>query len=64
MTYANEWATVASDSAPGNKGGFTPQSRPAINTNFEREWTVRETGVIRYGVLKKKNIIWGNVCSV
>ena len=44
VTYANEWATVATESSTRLK--FTPHTKPSINTNFEREWTVRDS-VIR-----------------
>ncbi len=38
-TYANEWATVDPSRTRIN---FEPLSKPSVNTNFEREWTVRD----------------------
>ena len=40
-TYENEWATVDPTKKTKNVG-FTPQRKPSRNTNFEREWTVRD----------------------
>ena len=41
-TYANEWATVDPTKTTRGDVGFTPQRKPSRNTNFEREWTVRD----------------------
>ena len=38
-TYANEWSTYNAE----QEANFKPQKKPpTINTNFEREWTVRD----------------------
>ena len=41
-TYQNEWATVDPTKRTKSDVGFTPQRKPSRNTNFEREWTVRD----------------------
>ncbi|XP_059094524.1 uncharacterized protein LOC131889443 [Tigriopus californicus] len=43
-TYANEWAAVnkVTDTINSNDP-FSQAKRPAINTNFDREWTVRDS---------------------
>ncbi|XP_071743173.1 uncharacterized protein [Lepeophtheirus salmonis] len=41
VTYANEWSVYRPDQS--SVIDFVPQKRPKLNTNFDREWTVRDT---------------------
>ena len=45
-TYAKEWSAYDGDRSK-TRIRFTPQKRPQVNTNFQREWTVRDDQVIR-----------------
>lgn len=41
-TYASEWSTVGNENVDPTRVDFSPQQRPSLNTNFNREWTVRD----------------------